>query len=194
MSGSLRLIALSAVIAALPAAVSGQSAVPAAETLRSMSANNGMYSNRIADFTPPAPYSEVCFVDGAVQTDIHAVSEPPTGGNCEPGDVGWMMERDERSSVLWETARAECLMAGMRLPEPFEWKFSCKNEALFGLNDMTGSLEWASNFVTHQSEVTSGTNGIGAATLGGELCADGSWSWIATGSGVETTVPYRCVR
>ena len=165
------------------------------ETLGSMSSNNGLYSNRIAKFTPPSGYSEVCFKDGVVLSDVHTMGEPPTGGNCVPGDVGWMIERDQRGPSPWDVAKAECLTFGMRLPEPFEWKYSCRNAAAFGLNDMTDLVEWASNFAMHQSEVSSAENSVGASTLGEGSCSNGTWGQIGRSpSPGETLTGYRCVR
>ncbi|ETX08737.1 MAG: hypothetical protein ETSY2_03630 [Candidatus Entotheonella gemina] len=52
---------------------------------------------------------------------------------CLPGDIGWIIEADERPMESWEMAKAECLKFGMRLPEPFEFLFSCTNAEGFGL-------------------------------------------------------------
>lgn len=113
-----------------------------------LTANSGLYSNTIAGITPPNAYTEICFKSSTVLFDIHAASEPASGGNCEPGDIGWIIERFERDSgmaVAWTSARADCLLDGMRLPEPFEWQFSCNGAALFALDSMIGNYEWASN-------------------------------------------------
>ena len=82
------------------------------------SANQGLYDNRIPDFTPPNAYTEVCIKSGSLMADVHMISESPVGGNCEPGDLGWLVERDERLAATWARARLSCLLDGMRLPEP----------------------------------------------------------------------------
>ena len=85
----------------------------------SVTANLGMYRNTIVDFAPPNAYTEICIKAGAVQFDIHAALESTQGGDCLPGDVGWIIERLERdlgAQVSWSSARLECLKDGMRLP------------------------------------------------------------------------------
>ena len=116
------------------------------DSVYSMTANDGMYDNRIADMTPPLAYTEVCFKGGSTQYDYHAVSESTAGGNCLPGDVGFIIERDQRTGAMWVAARQNCLNFGMRLPEPFEWQLSCNNRATWNIWSMTnGNYEWASN-------------------------------------------------
>lgn len=127
------------VTAASPAAGSG------------LTANSGLYGNTIADFSPPLAYTEVCFKGGAVAFDVHATGETTAGGNCVPGDIGWIIERFERGGeedFSWTEARAACLMFGMRLLEPFEWQFSCDNAGTFQLSNMINGLEWVSNTAT----------------------------------------------
>ncbi|MEM8995610.1 MAG: hypothetical protein AAGF23_12565, partial [Acidobacteriota bacterium] len=117
----------------------------------SASANQGLYSNTIAAFSPPLDYSEVCFKADGLQVDIHMAGESTDGGNCVPGDIGFVIERTERdqsATVPWTQARANCLMDGMRLLEPFEWLIACENATAFNVQEMAGGLglrEWASN-------------------------------------------------
>ena len=151
------------------------------------------YKNIIPDFVPPLPYSEVCFKQGQVLSDIHTVSESTMGGQCLPGDVGWVIERDERASSSWAEAMAACLVVGMRLPEPFEYQYSCLNEMSFGLNAMLNGREWSSNstFAVNLSSLS----GIAALGMGSGSCSDGATPWIARSdsSGIAPT-PFRCVR
>ena len=112
-------------------------------------ANQGLYSNWIAAFAPPFAYSEVCFGDGAVRFDVHSSGESTDGGNCLPGDTGFVIERVERNTgllVTWLEAKAACLADGMRLLEPFEWQFACDNAAMLEVERMTlDQWEWVSN-------------------------------------------------
>ncbi len=163
----------------------------AATTSGAQTANSGLYNNRIPDFTPPQPYSEICFKAGSVQSDIHAISESPAGGLCEPGDLGWIIERDERTAATWEAARVQCLLQGMRLPEPFEWRVSCVDAATFGLNDMTGNAEWASNAAIPL--VTTSSVGIGATIFGFSTCSSASFSWVGRGTPSSESEAYRCL-
>lgn len=158
------------------------------------SANQGLYDNRIVEISPPLPYVEVCFKGGTFQFDIHGNGGDSTsGGSCVPGDVGWVIERDERVAAYWEDARATCLMNGMRLPEAFEYMFSCRREQQLALVNMTVNVEWAGNTALVATDNTGPS--LVAAAIGAEGCDQGSWGNIAhnpvTGSAVAA---YRCVR
>lgn len=83
-------------------------------------ANAGLYSNVIVEMTPPEMYTEICIKDGSVLADIHVGGESSAGGNCIPGDTGWIIERDQRAALTWPEARMKCLTIGMRLPEMFD--------------------------------------------------------------------------
>ena len=160
-------------------------------TLRSTTSNDGLYSNTIFDGTPPRPYTEVCFVDGAVRSDVHYVSEPTDGGNCLPGDIGWIIERDERPDLVWFDAKMTCLLDEMRLPEPFEWAFSCNRQDELGLHDMTGNIEWGSNssHMTRNGREPGAPDRLQAGTVGKFDCS-------TTGAGriYHSQNQYRCVR
>ena len=162
-----------------------------AAVVRSFSANNGLYSNRITDMTPPNPYTEICFKGGSMLADIHVVSEDPTGGQCEPGDTGWIVERDERpgGAVAWDEARAQCLLSGMRLLEPFEYRVSCRNAGPFGINDMVDDYEYSSN--SAQFSPTS-PGSISTGILGGGSCDFGTLRFVANSTGGSDTASYRC--
>lgn len=158
-------------------------------------ANAGLYSNTIADFSPPNAFTEVCVKGGGVLFDIRAAGEPTAGGNCVPGDTGWIIERSERNDaggVPWVEARMDCLRDGMRLPEPFEWQFSCFNDSDFAMIDMKSGSEWGSNSVTLTS--ASSFVGIEVPVLGIESCIRGRNASIANITGTSGTAGYRCVR
>lgn len=110
----------------------------------SLTANAGLYENRIPDILPPFPYSEICFKNTIALTDVHELSEPTAGGNCAPGDIGWIIERETRGNAHWATAKGTCLRDGMRLPEPFEIFWSTLQNSSVQLIDpqLAG---WASN-------------------------------------------------
>lgn len=154
----------------------------------------GLYNNRIPDVTPPEPYSEICFKSGSVLSDVHTISESTAGGSCVPGDLGWIIERDERTAAAWDAARVECLVIGMRLPEPFEWRISCVDAATFGLNDMTGDWEWASNVAFPvRSPTGAATAGVGVGIFGEVNCASASTAWVGTNTDVSNELTFRCL-
>ena len=168
---------------------SGDSAVA-----QSASANAGLYSNKIVDMIPPQPYTEIRFKGGAVLVDIHSGNETTVGGNCVPGDTGWILERLERAdgaTSFWTTARATCLMARMRLPEPFEWQYACDNAALFGVSALTDDWEWASNSVSPQF---AGEGYSAVPIFGSGGCARSTFGPLGTSSGLRTSYVYRCAR
>ena len=156
------------------------------------STSSGLYSNRIPDVTPPNAYTEICFKAGATMFDIHAAGEPTSGGNCLPGDTGWVIERFERiagATETWAQARAACLRDGMRLPEPFEYRFTCDDANPFAVVDLADDWEWAlnSSFVVPDAD-----SGIGSALFGNGACTRGSWGWISNASSVTSTHVFRC--
>lgn len=157
----------------------------------SQSANSGIYDNRIPDFVPPLAFTEVCFKNGQILSDIHTVSEGPAGGQCEAGDLGWIIERDERTAANWVVARAECLVEGMRLPEPFEWQLSCFNLMQWGLNSMTNGREWASNTTIVWNNGSAG--GVVVSTLGEGTCNYGNVGFVGRNTGSIGLYPFRCV-
>ncbi len=155
--------------------------------------NSGLYDNRIINFEPSQPFSEICFKQGQVLVDIHAVSESTAGGDCLPGDLGWVIERNQRSAALWVNARVVCLLEGMRLPEPFEWFYSCNNAPAFGLNNMVGDWEWSSN--TARPIVSAGgTAGVAVAAAGRSGCGYASYDWLGHGNGGTGSEVFRCLR
>lgn len=160
----------------------------------SLSANTGQYANRIERVRPAVAYTEICFVDGEVDYDEHNANERTNGGDCAPGDLGWIIEQNERSAECWDAAKAECLKAEMRLPEPFEFKFACDSASTFGLADMTGNFEWASNTALPIADSVRGS-GLGATMIGDEGCAHATWEWIGRSDADQCDArPFRCVR
>ena len=153
------------------------------------------YTNRITEVTPPGPYTEVCFKNGGFFVDIHTISESTSGGGCLPGDTGWLIERDERPSGTlesWATAQATCLMQGMRLPEPFEWLFSCENRGTLGLNGMIDNWEWGSNTVFL---IVAASDKPGVLSFGNGSCEHGAGGALGTLSGGPADKrKYRCVK
>lgn len=158
-----------------------------------VTANSGFYSNTIVDFSPPNAFTEVCFKAGSVSFDIHASGESTTGGNCLPGDTGWVLERFERPVDSWTAARAACRLDDMRLPEPFEWQFSCENSGLFALDDMADGWEWASNTSLQL------LNSNGVPTVVATMAGNGGCKFLSTGligdsNGVSIAIEIRCAR
>ena len=157
----------------------------------STTANSGLYSNKIVEFVPPAGYVEICFKAGSILSDFHNISESTAGGNCLPGDIGWVIERDERAASSWTNARVACLMHGMRLPEPMEWQYTCEQSMVFGVNNMTGNWEWASN----QSQSEFATEGRTVAAVSGDQgCSYAGFSNLGNNSGLQSERYYRCAR
>ena len=162
-------------------------------TVGALTANQGLYENRIAYFTPPLAYTEICFKNGTVSFDSHLGGESTAGGNCEPGDLGWIIEQQERTEQPWEEARQACLVDGMRLPEPFEWKLSCEGASTYDISATTDDWEWTSN-VASAIEAANGRTGIGVSVMGDGSCSHGSYNWAAPDDGSDASEPFRCVR
>ena len=166
---------------------------PLSQSIGSQSANNGMYDNRIPfDFNPPAAYTMVCFKEGSTSNDQMGAGASTNGGtNCNPGDVGYIIEANERAARHWEQAKETCLQNGMRLPEPFEYKLSCDYAGTFGLSAMTGNYEWASNFALPMYYTNAG---VGAAVMGHFGCSDASWYWVGRDGGYQDSYAFRCAK
>ncbi len=163
------------------------------ETVRSLTGNDGIYSNRIVQTAPPLDYTEVCIVNGEVVHDEHLGGEPTTGGNCPVGAVGWIIKREERTPRLWTEARMDCLADAMRLPEAMESQFSCLNADQFGLVDMTGNWEWASNHADLEERDT--VRGLRAALFGLGSCDHATWGNVGRDDGQSAaSAAYRCSR
>ena len=161
------------------------------EASNGFTANAGLYSNTIADFSPPNAYTEICIKAGVVEFDIHDAGEATAGGDCVPGDTGWIIERFERGGLqlTWAGARLECLRNGMRLPEIFEWQISCEDDDIFALSDMIDDREWTSN----SAQAVDGSMLL-AAGMGLNSCAWGAGFRVANSSGTQSTIQFRCAR
>ncbi len=159
------------------------------EQIGSLSLNIGLYSNRIRDISHSASFVEVCFKGGAILNDQHMGGGSTADGSCLPGDVGWIMETNERSAKTWEMAKAHCLAFGMRLPEAFEFKYCCKEAGPLGMLDMTNHYEWAGNTATLLS--FGSRHGL-AAPLFGAGCNYAVIGWIAVIDGEESSYAFRC--
>ena len=163
------------------------------EELYSLTANNGMYRNKITNMVLPTDSTEICFKNGATYYDVHSASQSTTGGNCLPGDIGYIIERNERTATYWELAKQICLQNNMRLAEPFEWKLACKNATTWSLNNMTDNWEWASNFALPM--YAGSYDGVVAAIFGGRSgCSSATWGWVGYDTGFENSYAFRCVR
>ncbi len=172
------------------------SAAAPSTAVRSLTAKAGLYSNTIADLSPTQAFTEICFKAGAMHFDIHVAGESTTGGNCLPGDTGWIIDRFERESGAaqdWTSARALCLMDGMRLPEPFEIQLTCDNADMFAVSDLLDDEEWATNEV---STLFTGSGGRGeiATTLPAGSCDGLFFRWVGRSSNDREKVQFRCVR
>jgi len=165
-----------------------------ADQIGALSGNSGQYSNRIARVELAVAFIEVCFVDGDVQVDQHIAGERTNGGDCAPGDIGWIIEKNERNAKCWDAAKAECLKVGMRLPEPFEFKYSCDNATAFGLTAMSGNYEWASNSALPIADSVRGS-GLGSTIIGNSGCGQSTWEWVGRSDTDQCDArPYRCVQ
>jgi len=163
------------------------------QAVSGLTANGGMYDNRIPSGTFPLGFTEICFKSGSVYNDSHAgTNQATTGGNCLPGDVGYIIEQAQRTADYWEGAKITCTKNNMRLPEGLEYKYACKNEAGFSLSSMTGNWEWSSN---EALPMYNGANyGVGAAVMGGSGCGYATWGWVGYGTGGEDSSAFRCAR
>lgn len=155
----------------------------------SRSVDGGLYNNRIPDFTHNAAYVEFCVKNGAGVTDFNGPGTSTAGGNCVPGDRGWLIEVFERPALSWSEAKLKCLTLGMRLPELFEFQVSCFRSASWGLANMADNYEWASNAGTIWLGSGNGFLGIVA---GNTSCNIGSITFVVRQDGQVGTANYRC--
>ncbi len=154
-----------------------------------------MYDNKIVDMVPPNAYSEICFKNGQTLYDKHDGSSTTQGGNCVPGDRGYVIEKNRRSASFIE-AKATCTSNDMRLPEPFEWQYACshKNEANIG-DILDSGYEWASN-IPSMEVVQYNRYFTGAPVIGNGTCYLSYYGVITAdnGGGYPWQYAYRCVR
>lgn len=107
------------------------------------------------------------------------------------GTTGFCIEKDQRTAATWELARMACAGVNKRLPEPWEWKYVCKNPPS-GVVNMTNDWEWASNFAL--PVYNGGASGVVAAIFGSGGCAYANWSWVGYYTSSENSNSFRCVR
>ena len=137
------------------------------------------------------PFTEVCFKARTTQFDIHQANESTGGGNCLPGDLGFIIERRERGAKNWSHALQICLENGMRLPDLFELQLACSNKTEWQVEDMNNDWEWASN-----KSYPSVNNHVGmAVAIFGYLdCGSASFDWVAHARKANYKNTFRCVR
>jgi hypothetical protein len=112
-------------------------------------------------------------------------------------DFGYCIDKDEHSAgaVNWEDARHECLDDGKRLPEPGEWKYACDQAGTLGLNNMTNSAEWASNFwQTIRKPNSDYWRATLAPVFGNGSCHNGDHGFIGITTSTASNTAFRCVR
>lgn len=160
-------------------------------TLRRLSVNRGLYDNRIPDLIHSRPTVEICFSAGVLDFDENDTGIGTTGGDCEPGDVGWLIEREERAENNWTQAKATCLMLGMRLPEVFEYQLTCDNAVVIGIIDMQDDFEWVSNTGEVDTEASVDLTEVSSTVLGPD-CNTGGGGAIARPDGFRQAFPFRC--
>lgn len=174
------------------AAAAEELAEDAASSTRSLSVREGLYDNRIRGFTHALAFVEVCFKDGSILSDQNDAGTSTTGGNCEPGDVGWILEANNRAEAEWTSARETCLHLGMRLPEIFEFQFSCRNADSLGLSAEISAFEWMMN----TPELTGLPDSLkrGAAVVGGMIgnCDVFDLGFIGGANVTPASMAFRC--
>ncbi|MCB9687503.1 MAG: hypothetical protein H6738_04350 [Alphaproteobacteria bacterium] len=140
----------------------------------------GRYTNVIAQTTLAVDFLEVCFVGGLELEDVHAGGGSTAGGNCVPGDVGFLVESTARAAEVWPSARGACIAEGMRLPEVWEALYLANNAARFGFT-YTG---WAGNTLVQDPTIAITAGGMRPTTIQGTVSA----------RTVAQADVYRCVR
>jgi hypothetical protein len=171
--------------------------------------SNGEYTNKIPDATPPNAYSEICFKGGTTKYDNHSSSETTQGGNCVPGDPGFVIEKNTRGKANHDEARFSCVSLGMRLPEMDEFSFAMKHASEAGINaTTTNSTSWNTDNFEHASNgvymlqnggATGSSVFIGSLFPDGSVFAGGMWDndtphALGGGAVYRDKVKYRCVR
>ncbi|MCY4524713.1 MAG: hypothetical protein OXB84_08245 [Halobacteriovoraceae bacterium] len=159
-------------------------------------AQSHAYYNEITEFFHDIPYTEVCFKNGKTLTDIHSDGGSTVGGNCHPGDLGFVIESIQRPRLSWDLAMETCLQNnGMRLPLFFEWRISCRYRDDWGLESIIsedGGWEWVSNQETPM--ILRGNTGVAVSIAGYVGCTYASWEWVGYYSGANYNAYFRCVK
>ena len=156
------------------------------KTTTGLTLNSGMYDNRIPEGSYPYAYTEICFKGGNILNDQHSGGQSTAGGNCLPGDVGFIIEQNDRSEFrVWTIAKENCLRDGMRLPEPFEYQVAAFNSSDFGIT--YGRKEWISNSVFPDS--------FGNLVSGVTFKGYSGWDTVENQSGDSiSSAYYRCAK
>lgn len=89
--------------------------------------------NKVPNVSIALPYIEVCFGGGAAQSDLHAAGGSTAGGNCLPGDPGFVITQSSLGQMTWPEATVECTSWGMRLPDLTELTAAACNASAIGL-------------------------------------------------------------
>ena len=151
------------------------------------------YTNRISAITLNFPYTEVCFKFGSVHTDIHEFGGSTKGGHCYVGDRGFIIEKNRRGHTYeWYLALETCLKMGMRLPRPYEWILTCKNQEKWLVSGMSvyNKWEWASNIAF---PITSyGSRFAGVVAFGSENCDHAVYYPVGHEDGYNREIAFRC--
>jgi len=108
-------------------------------------------------------------------------------------DLGFCIEKAERSAAEFNVARQTCAALGMRLPETVEWTQACL-KAPSGLVDMTGDWKWSSNFTFGISDATAGGNGLHVMVSGYNNCRHSVVGEVFGGTASAYSYAFRCVR
>lgn len=111
------------------------------------------------------------------------------------GDLGFCIEKDERSAAVWVAAKQACAEDGKRLPEPAEFQYVCKNLP-GGVSNMTDDMEWASNIPYNELlSPATGVTDLQVVSMGNGSCTITSSGVIGRNTtGYQDSLPYRCVR
>lgn len=157
----------------------GASAATPGQRLASLTTRGGLYSNTIPSATVAVDAAEVCWSGGVRDYDILAPGASTVGGNCAPGDVGFVIELQERGAALWFEAAEACTAEGMRLPEVFEFQVACDLATSLGAAGWTDDNEWSSNVPDVEVVPLAGQGSCIQVNRGG----------VATPGGY----PFRCV-
>lgn len=132
------------------------------------------------------------YQSGSTSFDSHSVSESTAGGNCVPGDTGYILEQNVRTTKTWELAKEICTQNNMRLPEVFELKLACKNQTTWSLTSIGDGNEWSSNQTFSHWQPNSSYDT--AVPVMQASCAQITLGNVGHSSNSEDSNPYRCAR
>ena len=125
----------------------------------------------------------------------------PHSDNCDSSEVfvavadsnlGFCIEKNERSAAVWVAAKKACADDGKRLPEPSEWQQACKVNPS-GITNMTDDWEFASN-IPYMEYMGSGVLDLQVIRMGGGGCTYANSVVVGRNTGGEETFVFRCVR